>query len=791
MENIGVLKEERKLLKSLSIQLSDVKLPQITAFILCFIFSRANFFGVLRPFSTALYVSLGLSGISKLVAILVITVANAYFTNLYDTVTQLSALLLFELLSYMLFLTSAHIIDTKKETIYSKALLMSGIIGVIGIVRGMVYGIRLYDLVVSLLGALMVFSISIALSPASMGFSQKRSIGIIFDNKIRLAKLILLSILIISLDGLVIWNCHLGTILAGLAVIIIAVREGPAMGAMVGAVLGMIIALMDFPGSLDVPGMFALSGAAAGILTKRRRTSSILWLIAVIIFSGLTVLEGVLTVKYYEALVAGIIFFILPNTVINFLGDELVGIKKVRDPELYETGKAHEAADKLFVLGKALSKVSRSIEENIVEGEEDNNSVVQWIIEAVAEKVCGRCSMCDRCWSTYLIKTYKMVEESLTELKINEDGQPEIPQWFGSVCKRSESFFEALTMAHSIYKADKVWRQRLKESRMLLSQQAVVVSAGIMSLARNLNNLSDRDMDTEYRLICASEGRGIPVSRFRYHKGKVSKPCLEVLFEAKNRINPVDLDDIVQENLQNDLIRIGECRRDLMGYSVVKYMKKPRFKTITGIARASKDEETISGDTFAFFISSSGYHINAISDGTGSGKRAEKYSRTAIQILETLIDDGIDINLAVRFINLYLNMKGNDDRLATIDISAIDLYSGEVSFYKYDAPPAIIKKKNETIVIEAGEVNDEHNANAMRGNHFKPANLSAGNFLIIMSDGILEAFSSSGEIHALRLFIDKLDIINPQLMADAILDEAITKAYGKHDDMTVLVTKLW
>ena len=78
--------------------------------------------------------------------------------------------------------------------------------------------------------------------------------------------------------------------------------------------------LMDFPGTLQVPGMFALAGAAAGISTKKRRTGGMLWLLAIIVFSALSILDGVLIVKYYESLAAGLIFLIIPNSLAGFLG---------------------------------------------------------------------------------------------------------------------------------------------------------------------------------------------------------------------------------------------------------------------------------------------------------------------------------------------------------------------------------------------------------------------------------------------------------------------------------------
>ena len=296
MESVSVLRERRKPFGNLLSQISDVKLPQLAAFLFVFIFSRGSLFGVIRPFPTAFYVSLSLNGASRIISILVITLGNAIYTDFYETVRQLLVLVLFELLSYVVFVTGS-----KKETINSRAILMSFIVVFSGILRGLVQGLQLYDVVVSLLNSLLVLTLSITLAPAAISFSSKRSINI-FDKKTLIAKSIFLSIVIISFSKVLLWNCQLATILAGLAVLIIAGRKGSAMGAMIGAGLGIVVALMDFPGTLQVPGMFALAGAAAGISTKKRRTGGMLWLLAIIVFSALSILDGVLIVKYYESL---------------------------------------------------------------------------------------------------------------------------------------------------------------------------------------------------------------------------------------------------------------------------------------------------------------------------------------------------------------------------------------------------------------------------------------------------------------------------------------------------------
>lgn len=782
MENVSILKTEKKPLKSFIYYISNIGIPQLVSFILCFVFSKANFFGVIRPFAASLYVSVGYSGILKIFAILSITLGNLLFANFYETIRQTLSLILFEVLSHVIFK-----IGEKNETTFSRSVLAGLIIGFTGLLRGAVQGFHLYDLVVSVLCGILVFSFSFVLSPSSEAFQQIRR-KYIFDGKTFFSKAVLLSIAVISLEGVVIWNCELGSVLAGLAVIIIARRKGSSAGALMGAVLGMVIALFDLPASLHIPGMFALAGAMAGITVKTKAMSTILWTAVVIFFSGLSILEGGLTIKYYEALVSGILFLVIPKSIISILSDELAGIRSRTEAiEIFDANKNHEAADKLFVLSKALSRVSRSIEETLSDDEEDMDSIAQWIIEAVAEKVCNRCSMCDRCWNTYFYKTYKLVEESLSNLKIDEKGQPELPSWFKSVCTKPDKFIDALETAYSIYKADKVWRQKIRESRMLLGKQAAIISGGIMTLARNLNETTQRDNEIEERLLCAASSRGMPVSGFRYNTGQESKPSLEVIFDAKNKLNATDLDEMIQENVQKNYIRIGESRRDFMGYSVVRYMKKPRYKSVTGIARVSKENQPVSGDNFAFFITSQGYHISAISDGTGSGRRAEKFSRTTIQILENMLEDGIEISLAIRFLNLYLNIRGENERLATMDICAIDLSNGETSFFKYGAPPSYIKIRQGTEKVNAEWDGDESYAAA----HFRPANLSGGDFVIMFSDGVLDAFYSDEESTGIKEFIDNLDTVNTQQMADIILNEALTRSKEKRDDMTVLVTKLW
>lgn len=782
MENITSLRSEKSLLKYIISHLTNIKPYHIIGFLICFIFSRANLFGVIRPFAPAFYVVAGFSGVSKVIAIASITLGNTIFSNFFETIRQLLAFILFEVLLHVVLSNSA-----KNDSMFARSVLMSFIIGITGLVRGAVQGFHLYDLVVSLLSGVLVFVFSLIMVPGTENFRETNNRGF-FDGKTLFSRIVLLGVVIVSMESVMVWNCELGSILAGIAVLIVARRKGSSSGTLIGAVLGMVIAIYDIPGALSVPGMFALAGAAAGIPVKTRAFTVSLWTLVVIFFSGLSVLDGGLIAKYYEALVSGILFLLIPKTIANFISDELAGMQDIAENiSACDSSQAYEVADRIFVLGKGLARVSRNIEETILNDEDDKSVVIQWIIEAVAEKVCNRCSMCDRCWNAHFYKTYKLIEETLSDLKLDEKGQPEIPVWFKTTCTKPEKFIESLETAYSLYKTDKVWRQRLRESRILLTKQANIISGSVINLARSLVENEERDYKIESRLLAVAGNRGIPVKGFRYHNKREFRPYVDVLVDAKNKIDTNILDEIIQENVQNSFIRTSDCRRNFLGHTVLRYMKKPRYKTVTGVARAAKETSLISGDNFTFFITCKGFHISAISDGTGSGKQADKFSRTTIQILENLLDDGIEISLAIRLLNLYLNMRGESERLATIDLCSIDLSCGAASFYKYGASPSFVKNRYYTEEITIGN----NGSGSSRPLHYKPVTLAGGDFAIMISDGILEAFSVSGESTELQKHIEGLDTINAQLMAEGILDEAKKRSQGKHDDMTVLVTKLW
>ena len=67
--------------------------------------------------------------------------------------------------------------------------------------------------------------------------------------------------------------------------------------------------------------------------------------------------------------------------------------------------------------------------------------------------------------------------------------------------------------------------------------------------------------------------------------------------------------------------------------------------------------------------------------------------------------------------------------------------------------------------------------------------LNSGDMVILCTDGITDSFSSDAE---LTDFINNINSVNPQQVADAVVDRAMKNCNNTaFDDMTVLVCKVF
>lgn len=75
---------------------------------------------------------------------------------------------------------------------------------------------------------------------------------------------------------------------------------------------------------------------------------------------------------------------------------------------------------------------------------------------------------------------------------------------------------------------------------------------------------------------------------------------------------------------------------------MLSFEEDVRYRTIVGDARMVRMGETVSGDSFTVMHMESGQTVLSLSDGMGSGEKAEKESNRIISLLEQLLTTGFN-----------------------------------------------------------------------------------------------------------------------------------------------------
>ena len=180
----------------------------------------------------------------------------------------------------------------------------------------------------------------------------------------------------------------------------------------------------------------------------------------------------------------------------------------------------------------------------------------------------------------------------------------------------------------------------------------------------------------------------------------------------------------------------------------------------------------------------------SLSDGMGSGSRACKESEMVIELIEKFLEAGFSKETAIRMMNSAMVIRGEDDLFSTVDISALNLYDGNCTFYKIGASATFIRRADcvECLISENLPVGVYHSVEIEKTTR----SLSDGDFIIMMSDGVLEYLNVPHPEEAMESIIAGIDTNHPGRFAKQLLDQVLVYTDGKvSDDMTVLVAAVW
>ena len=338
-----------------------------------------------------------------------------------------------------------------------------------------------------------------------------------------------------------------------------------------------------------------------------------------------------------------------------------------------------------------------------------------------------------------------------------------------------------------------LWQKKLCESRGLLAEHLKEM-AQIMSDVAQETYRYHRVSERRYRQMAHGlRESGILLKNFLILENEDGHLELNLTMKAQQYENIIidDVADLISV-IMNVRLRASVRNPLFMAreWSTYHFQEEPAYYVLTGFARAVKESEKISGDNYSFCELGAGRMAAILSDGMGSGEDACRESEKVIEMMERLLEAGFRKEAAVQIINGALAAGEQEQKMSTLDICEMNLYTGGCNFIKIGAACTYIKR--EQLVDRLSARNLPLGVFGQIEPECMHRQLQDGDYVIMLSDGITDALSQGAGEEILPEVIGKISHTNPGEIANRILNYCLHQSRGQiRDDMTVLVVGIW
>ena len=534
-------------------------------------------------------------------------------------------------------------------------------------------------------------------------------------------------------------------------------------------------------------------------------TPFVLWAMSALMFKNhhrIFMIVGVLCVEvliglyfqlYYSfgiiealpLLISSVVFFFLPKAWLNEvsvvfnLSKDRLAMKNVvnRNREILHQrlGNLAEVFNDMNIIYRNMLKKGMS--------QEDVKKILN---EEICDKICSYCPERNHCHRTFAENTHKVFDELITiAFERGKVNLLDIPSYLTSRCKQTSAILGAVNTLTAQYKKYLTMLTDVDTSKTIIADQLLGISKVIGALSKEVESNVSFDSVRENKIL----------DELTYH----NIICIDaVVFEKDIH---TDVASLVVRSEDAEKLRIVDYVGKVMGkkmmifeafpsmrpnYTVLNLKTAPRFDCLFGIAQKTKSNSIKSGDTYSIIKLDGDKILFAISDGMGSGEKAENISELSLSLIENFYKAGFDNEIILSTVNKLLNLH-KEEIFSALDIGVLDLKNGIIDFIKMASPVSFIINENEVKKVESsslpmGIVSDIKPV-------VKKVVISGNDFMVIASDGVSDSFEND------EIFKEEIVSIktkNPQELADQLLEKALSKNKGYAvDDMTILVVKIF
>lgn len=304
---------------------------------------------------------------------------------------------------------------------------------------------------------------------------------------------------------------------------------------------------------------------------------------------------------------------------------------------------------------------------------------------------------------------------------------------------------QVVKMINQTFKLNKInsaWKQKVDESKMAISTQLEGVSKVIRDVAKDLNERKEschfeKEKEEIEVLLLQKKIKLYDLTIEEKDSRMFVNLCTDAnddITEEAKKIQKVEI--ILSKVLQKE-IKLQNQKKSSTDKVLQNYISEDKYTVTVGKARIAKDRLSINGDSMLEQKLEDGKMALAISDGMGTGPKAQKYSGLVIHMFQKLLGAGFQKKESLELVNSAVLTLTSTEEYATIDMCILDLFSGNAEFIKNGACPTFIKnekkvEKIESMCLPAG-------ISGKLDTVVFDKDLKDGDIIIMITDGILDA----------------------------------------------------
>ncbi len=544
-------------------------------------------------------------------------------------------------------------------------------------------------------------------------------------------------------------------------------------------------ALYDF--SLIVVAEFMLIALLASVFSMPNKFK-----ISFMVLIGDAIIQYCFISKNFEIIItmlpillACIIFVLLPNKFLRNLSD-LVYVKKSEITSRNVINTTRKNIKKRMVELSNIFLDMKQIHLGLTKKELSKEELIAMLTREIVSSTCKDCLDKNRC-TRALGTDNKSNLELLVEIAVTKGKITllDIPPALSNRCGKVNNLVGLINRICDEYKQYKNMMADVNNVKILMADQMGAVSRLLLDVGDEIDTNVRFDIARENKIISKLLSQNVQCKEVLIYAEKNDQISAVLVVKSENSYHP-SIEKVVSETLKIPMQITNIVPLEESGFNSVQLRKKNKFDCVFGLASCNKSGNIECGDCHSIIRLGSNKFLLALCDGMGAGSSAHKMSAMTLGLIENFYKVGFDNDIILESVNKLLAIN-NQENYATLDVCLLDLDKEIADFIKVGAPIGFIKREASIEMVEGSALPIGALDNITPATY--KTTISTKDVVIMATDGVVDAFETYENMIE---YINGLATNNPQTIAEAILNEALTlNEMSAKDDMTVLVARTY